>query len=56
MRDLTPQEKESVRRFIDETDWDAFWQKRVEASNESVDAYREAEARSRGIIHVLLAA
>ena len=43
-----------VRAILNATDWDKFWQNVAEAAAPEIEAYRQAEARSRNINHVFV--
>jgi hypothetical protein len=43
-----------VRRFIEETDWDAFWDRAVQRCEPGIEAYRQARLRSLSEVHVFM--
>lgn len=54
MKKCSEENKKAIQRFIDETDWDAFWNKVCESSSKEIDAYAYARAKSLEQVHVFI--
>jgi hypothetical protein len=43
---MTQETVEAINRFIEQTDWDAFWTRVVERATPQIEAYAKAQVKS----------